>query len=233
MANPKNYQLVHDKRVEMGDLFKRMDDDRKLAILDPYEMTQLDGQKTPEVINVTMNEAMVFLGRAASIMNGANMQRIVYGKGLSDNDTTTIENFYRDIYYANDLMLANAIFTSLYGFLIEQILVRGHIAALCLMRTDEKEDKFIPDIRPIDTRYFMYETDTQGLIWGAPEVWRTKAQIERDWGIIIRQGKGAWCADFWDDEVNELFIDKRIYTGGAETQDPGKYPDRPRKHGLG
>ena len=70
-----------------------MDGDQKLAILDPYEMKQLDGQKTPDVINVTMNEARVYMDRSAAIMNGANMQRIVKSRTLDDSQTTTIENF--------------------------------------------------------------------------------------------------------------------------------------------
>lgn len=229
----KNYQLILDKKNEMSSsgLFRRMDDDRKLAILDPYQMKNLDGQITPDVINVTMNEAKVFLGRSAAIMNGANMQRIVFGNGLSDKDTTTLEHFFHDIYYLNDLMVANAFQTSLYGFLIEQILIRGAIAARVLMREDG--DKFLPDISPIDTRWFSYENDSQGLIWGAPEVSRSKSQIERDYGIVIRNAKYAAVCDFWDDEVNEIYIATQIYKGGGQTNDPAKHPERQTKHGLG
>jgi len=231
MAVESNLQLVIDKKADMGDLFKRMDEDKKLAILDPFEMTNQQGQKTPDVINVTMNEAKVFADRCGAIMNGANMQRIVFGKGLSDNDTTTIEGFYYDIYYANDLMLANAIFISLYGFLIEQILHRGAIGARILIR--EQGDRFIPEIFPIDTRYFMYETDSTGLIWAAPQITRTKAQIERDYGIVIRGGKTAVVTDFWDDTVNEIYIDQQLYKGGSQTNNAGKYIERPTEHGLG
>ena len=180
-----------------------------------------------------MNEAKVFLDRSAAIMNGANMQRIVYGKTLSDKETTTIENFYADIYYANDLMLANVVFISLYGFLIEQILVRGSIAARCLIREDKNDsNKIIPDIMPLDVRYFYSETDSQGMIWGAPEVTRTRAQIKRDYGIDIR-GTSALVADFWDDTVNEIYIASRLYKGGSDTNDAERYPERPREHELG
>ncbi len=227
-----NYQLVLDKKQEMdgSGLFKRMDADAKMAQLDPYVMKNLDGQPTPDVINVTMNEAKVFLDKSGAIMSGANMQRIIKGKELSDKDTTTIENFYEDIYYANDLMLANAVDISLYGFLIEQILLRGAIAARCLMRTDG--DRFIPDIMPLDTRHFFYEKDSQGMIWGAPETTKTKAQIERDFGIVIR-APYALLSDFWDDRVNEIYIASQLYKGGSQTNDAVKYPERPREHGLG
>ena len=225
-----NYQAVVDKRSEMSTLNTRRDNDAKLAILDPYKMTNPDGRETPDVLNVTMNEAKVFFDRCGAIMNGANMQRIVYGRGLTDKDTTLIEGFYEDIYYQNDLMLFNAYQTSLYGFLIEQILIRGAIAARCLMREDG--DKFVPDITPLDTRHFYYETDSQGLIWGAPDITRTKAQILREYGIVIR-GSKATVTDFWDDEVNQIFIANQLYKGGSETQDPTKHPERPEKHGLG
>ena len=236
MAQTKNYKLIKDTRDEWtgSGYFKRMDDDRKLAILDPYEMKNIDGQKTPDVINVTMNEAEVFLGRAKSIMNGANMQRIVFGRGLSDKDTTTIEQFYHDIYYANDLMVANAFNTSLYGFLIEQILIRGSITARVLMREDG--DKFLPDISPFDTRYFVGESDSQGLVWGAPRVVQSKTQIERDYGIVLHgNNRAATIDDFWDDEVNEIYIADQRYLGGTQSGiiDSASYPERELKHGLG
>ena len=231
-GNTTNYNMFLAKRQEMdgSGLFKRMDEDKKLAILDPYKMVNLDGRPTPDVINVTMNEARVFLDRSGAIMNGANMQRIVFGKGLDDKETTTIEEFFEDIYYVNDLMVANAFFTSLYGFLIEQILVRGAIAARVLMREDG--DKFLPDISPIDTRYFVYETDSQGIIWGAPEITRSKVQIERDYGIVIRAAN-ARVVDLWDDKVNEIYIATQLYKGGSQTNDPTRYPERQREHGLG
>jgi len=227
----QNYQLHYDKWWEMSALFKRMDEDRKLAILDPYVMRNLDNSgPTPDVINVTMNEAKVFLGRSAAIMNGANMQRIVFGKNLSDKETTTLENFYHDIYYVNDLMVANAFAVSLYGFLIEQILLRGSIAARVLMREDG--DKFLPDISPMDTRYFTYETDTAGLIWGAYATTRSKAQIERDYGIVVRS-RYSVIVEFWNEDVNEIYIASRLYKGGSETNDPSKFPERVINHGLG
>lgn len=227
----QNYQLHYDKWWEMSALFKRMDEDRKLAILDPYVMRNLDNSgPTPDVINVTMNEAKVFLGRSAAIMNGANMQRIIFGKNLSDKDTTTLENFYHDIYYVNDLMVANAFAVSLYGFLIEQILLRGAIAARVLMREDG--DKFLPDISPMDTRYFTYETDTTGLIWGAYATTRSKAQIERDYGLVVRS-RYSVIVEFWNEDVNEIYIASRLYKGGSETNDPSKFPERVINHGLG
>ncbi len=233
-GNDSNYQLVRDKHDEMdgSGLFKRYDDDKKLAILDPYKMVNLDGQPTPDVINVTMNEAKVFLDRSAAIMNGANMHRIIIGKGLADKDKSTIESFYDDLYYTNDLMLANSIFISLYGFIVEQILVRGAIAARCLMR--QQGDKFMPDISPTDVRYFKYDTDSMGMIWAAPEVTRSKAQIERDFGIRLN-GKYAVVTDFWDDQVNDVFIAGQSYKGGSQSGiiDSVKYPERERKHGLG
>lgn len=225
-----NYQLVVDKRGEMSELFKRMDDDKNLAILDPYQMVDLQKNVTPDVINVTMNEAKVFFDKCCSYMNGANMQRIVYGKDLSDKDTTLIENFYEDIYYANDLILAKAIFCSLYGFLVEQLIGRGHCAARVLLR--EWKDKFIPEIFPFDTRYFYYETDSTGMIWGAFDTTRSRAQIERDYGIVIR-GKSAVVTDFWDDTVNDIFIGGQPYKGGSLTKEPEKHPERRREHELG
>ncbi len=232
MAKSNNLQLVHDKKKDMRLLFKRMDDDKKLAILDPFEMKNLDGQKTPDVINVTMNEAMVFLDRAKAIMNGANMQRIVFGRDLDDKQATTIENFYEDIYYDVDQRFTNSRYTSLYGFLIEQLLGRGSTVARCLMREDG--DEFVPDITGFDSRYFTFENDSTGMMWGAPFTWQTKAQILRDYGIALHgKTRGAAITDFWNDEVNEIYIADSLFLGGSQTLDPEKHPERIFEHGLG
>lgn len=228
--NTANYQRIVDKQFEFGKLFKRMDLDQKLAILDPYEMKQLDGQKTPDVINVTMNEARVFLDRSTAIMNGANMQRVVKGRKLDDSQTTTIENFYDDFHYSNDEILIHTIYTTLYGFLIQQLLGRGACVGRCLMR--EEGDKLRPDVTGWDARYFVYENDSTAMIWGAAWNTQSKAQIERDYGIDIR-GKHAVVTDRWDDEINEIYIGGQLYTGGSQAKDPDKHPERMRKHGLG
>ena len=228
--NTANYQLVLDKQFEFGKLFKRMDGDQKLAILDPYEMRQLDGQKTPDVINVTMNEARVFFDRSAAIMNGANMQRVVKSRTLDDSQTTTIENFYDDFHYTNDEILIRTIYSTLYGFLIQQLLGRGACVGRCLMRQDG--DTLRPDVTGWDARYFVFENDSTTMLWGAPWNTQSKAQIDRDYGIAIR-GRHARVTDFWDDRVNEIYIDGQLFTGGSQSKDPERHPAREREHGLG
>lgn len=231
MPISNNLQLVRDKKKEMGRLYDRYDRDKKLAILDPFEMQDLKGRKTPDVLNVTMNEAQVFLSRSKAIMTGANMQRIVFGRKLDEKDATNIEHFYEDIHYDVDQMFTNLRHTSLYGFLIEQLLGRGAAVVRCLMREDG--DKFSPDISGYDVRYFAYESDSTGIMWGAPFALQTKAEVLRDYGIALNGTRPAVVTDFWDDEVNEISIGDRLYRGGSETNDPDRHPERTILHGLG
>ena len=63
----KEYKLVTEKRTEMKDIFKRMDDDEDIYLLEPYEMYHLpphDTRKVDDVVNVTLPDPLTFARKA-------------------------------------------------------------------------------------------------------------------------------------------------------------------------
>ena len=56
------------------DLYKRMDEDKSLLILDPYVMKDSDNTDVDDVINVTMNTPATFLAHVQSALESASPQ---------------------------------------------------------------------------------------------------------------------------------------------------------------
>ena len=220
----EEYKLVEAKREEMSPIFNRMDVDEALYFLNPYKMMQLDGKKEMEdVANITLNDSLLYVQKAIAILGGATRQTIVEGKGLSDKQTNTIERFLADIFYMVDENLPKRKIPGLDAFLNEQLGVRGRIAGRVCMRID-KERGLIPDVIPLDTRFYTDDTDGNDIIWGAPWFRRAKTQIEREYNKkgdrlaqISIEGQFAEVVDYWDSEKNIVFVDKQIIREQANT----------------
>jgi hypothetical protein len=48
---------------------------------------------------------------------------------------------------------------------------------------------FIADVRPIDSRWFSFALDMDGMTWGCARSLRSKADIEREYQIAISSKK--------------------------------------------
>jgi len=212
----EEYKLFKDKKEEMQSIYDRMERDEALYFMKPFKMMQLDGKKEMEdVANTTLNDALIYVQKAISILGAASMQIVIEGKGLSDTKTNTIEQFIKDIFYIIDEQLPKRKIPGLDAFLNEQLGVRGRITARICLRID-KERGLIPDVLPIDTRCYTDDIDGNDLVWAAPWFRQSKAQIEREYtkkGDRLSEVKVesyAEVVDFWDPEKNVVFIDKQI-----------------------
>ena len=210
----KEYKLFKDKRDEMKSVFDRMDTDEALYFLKPFKMMHLDGrQEMEDVANITLNDALIYVQKAISILGGASMQTIVEGKGLSDTKTTKIEQFLNDILYMADENLRKRRMPELDAFINEQLGVRGRSTARVCMRLKPEGD-LLADVLPVDSRYYVDDIDDNGIVWAAPWFRQSKARIEREYNKPgdreVRVGKSAEVVDTWTPEMNVVFIDKNI-----------------------
>jgi len=210
----KEYKLFKDKRDEMKSVFDRMDTDEALYFLKPFKMMHLDGrQEMEDVANITLNDALIYVQKAISILGGASMQTIVEGKGLSDTKTTKIEQFLNDILYMADENLRKRRMPELDAFINEQLGVRGRSTARVCMRL-KPEGGLLADVLPVDSRYYVDDIDDNGIVWAAPWFRQSKARIEREYNKPgdreVRVGKSAEVVDTWTPEMNVVFVDKNI-----------------------
>jgi len=220
----KEYKLVQDKLKEMKPLFDRMDGDEKLYLLEPFKMKKLDSsQDEKDVANTTLNDPLLYAKKAIAITGSYQRQTVIEGKDLPDKQPPKIEQFLDDVFYMVNEWLVNREGVNLDAFIDEQACIRGGIPSRSCIRLN-KEGGIIPDILPVDRRWFPYETDENGITWGAGIFRRSKTRIEKEYGeeVAKRISSGfGEVIDFWNGESEVVFIEKRIVKDQPNTY---KYP---------
>lgn len=209
------YKLFDDKRTALKPIYDRQDVDEALYYLKPYKMMMLDNpnKEMPDVANVTLNDCLLYAVKAISILSGATMQSVIQGRKISDKQTTLIEQFLEDVYYMVDEWLENKGIWGLGAFVDEQIMIRGHVGARVCIRIG-KDGVLMPDVTPLDTRFFAPELGDNGIVWGAPWFSQTKEELEREYTqpgdtLPTVTGTDNEVVDLWNSEENVVFVEKK------------------------
>ena len=201
---------IKDKESELSGRFSRMDGDRALYLLENYVLRDDKNRKIPDVVNVTMPEPRMFAEKVFSIINSAHMQQRVEGRGLSDNETSIIENFLDDLLVSIDERLMAKGQRILKPFLIEQDCLRGTIASRNLL-WEQPDGTFVPDVLQTDARYLTYDYDANGLAWAACKFFKTKTMLESEYpDASIGGAKDIEVVESWDKQKRE------VYAGGKK-----------------
>lgn len=197
------------------DLWKRMDDDRDLYYLKEYEMVDLQGVKSSNVINVTSNFPATFAAHVQSSMASAEEQPSVTGDELEDEDTAPIERFLQAALLAVDRWLAALREAALRPQMIEKVNIRGQGAARVTFR--KEAGQIIPAALPIDPRYFVYEPGLDRMEWGSYTTWRTPAMLRLEYPGLVSEIPGALSQmallkvrDVWDKEVESIYVQDKL-----------------------
>jgi hypothetical protein len=190
------------------ELFARMDKDKELCTLKPYMMFDKDNRAAPDVENITLNDPMVFANRVESNLIKANMQTVVNGDDMNDEDSSLVENFTKDYTISIDESLAMRDISSLMAFNVQQICHRGRIATRTTPRIDENGN-FDPGILAMDTRYVMYEYGEKKLKAICYQTSRSKSQVEAEYGEQIARemhGDSQVVSDLWHEDREIVYI---------------------------
>lgn len=223
--NREEYKAVKAKMEDLDPLFKRMDEDEGLYLLEPFKMKRLDNpdQDESDVSNVTTNDPLLYAKKAIAIVGSYQRSTVVEGQNLTDKQTTKIEQFLKDIFYMADEWLTQRDIPGMDPFINEQACVRGGIPGRVYIR-DDKKGGIIPDILPLDRRWFPYEVDENGFVWAAPIFHRSKAQIQKkygtDLGVNLKNSNNE-VIDFFNSEKEIVFVEHKIV---KEQANPFGYP---------
>jgi hypothetical protein len=195
-------------------LHKRMDDDAKLAYLDPYYLLDSQGRKINDAVSITMNDPAVFAHAIASILINGKWQTTVEGD-ISGTQTHKIENFLEDCDITSESKYPKGGISGIHVFHCNQICIRGWIGERVLWLVDDKGNTY-PDILPMDMRYFVYERGRVGFNWGCYLTYRTPELVKLEYpdvkGITGSEDE-VQVYDYWDDKVNEVWIaDVKVYS---------------------
>jgi len=221
MAEIDKYEMVEEKARDFKALFDRMDVDKALYFQNAYQMmrpgTDLAMQ---DVVNVTFNDPTTFGMRAVATLGGAQRQPVVKGHDMTEKQCTVIENFIEDMGFAIDDFLVKRGFLDLDSFINEQICIRGHIAARSALHKDkEDKKKLVPDVMPVDTRFYIPNIGFRGLKWGANITYRSKSAIKDEYNKEVDEESEVM--DLYENDLNTIFITKEKQ---KQQKNPYGYP---------
>ena len=204
-------KMVTDRKAYFADLFTRNDTDKDLLIQKEFTLFDKDDREAPDIENLTLNDAAIFFYHVVSVLIRAGLTVEVEGEKLKDEETSFLEDFFRDYTQAVDEDLNKRDIPSLAAWNINQMCGRGRVVTRVILRQDG--DTFFPGLMPLDSRYVVYDFGIKGLKWVAPEFNRSKEQIIDEYGEEIGKKLNATSAivtDLWLDEWERVFIGKEM-----------------------
>lgn len=209
-----NYKdLADEKRKQWdGSLFARYDQDRDFLYLKPYTMVDLNKKPVAGVLHTTLNDPAMFVAWIKAEMFDSEEQWEATGEKLDDDLTSKLEDVARHLFTANNKRLRKSGIWELEAFIDEQGVIRGRAAARCLTWMENK--KVINEMLPCDARRLVFDSDSSGLLWVAPEYQRTKAMIAKtypNYAWTKKDNEQVKLTDIWfmDNGLawNEIWIE--------------------------
>lgn len=207
-------KMVEEKEAQFAPLRSRNDTDKDLYNLKAFQLKDWLDQDIKHVINVTCNDPRVMADRIVGWLQGAVMQTVVEGKQLQmlpDKKTSLIENFLdKGLYPAVDKRLQqvpNRNIPSLYHFQCFHSALRGRVVARVLIGM--VGDNFVPDILPIDSRYFCYESGSDGMKWGSSRTTRSKELINAEYPNVGLTSATGEVLDIWTEDKNIVYVEDK------------------------
>ena len=173
-------KFVEGKRDESAELFARMDADRNLAIAYPYALKDAGGRAVKGIYNVTLPDPKLFAHRAVIRLLSVERQTAVESGTLTDEETSLIERFLDDLSYEADALRAAAGEPDVFTSHAETVCLRGPIAEQLLLKPEG--DRHVADVRPLDTRYFLFEPSLSGIERAVVVTERAAADIYAEYG---------------------------------------------------
>lgn len=204
---PITYKQIIDIEARFGELNNRMDEDKDRYYLKSYQLKDANGKPLKRVINVTLNDPATFAHYVIGALMSAQEQISVTSVEMKDPETSYIERFLADLHKEINTRLNTMGMSSVHWHDCEQVCMRGGLVRRVTMRWDG--NKFVPDVRPIDRRWFSYEMGVKGLKIGSAQFTRTKQLIKDEYGVEIK-GETAIIRDVWDTEKEYVFIDEEL-----------------------
>jgi len=208
-----NMSKIKDREQDFNQRFIRMNDDRDLHLMKAYTLTDSMSKEVKNAISITMNEARIFSDKVLSLLNSAILQSYITGKGLSDKETSVVESFLGDLFITIDENLRKRGRKPLSPFVFYQDSLRGTIMTRNLLR--ESGGMYTPEVLQCDSRFGTYEFGADRLMWGAAKFFRSPAMLKSEYPQAeskIPSGKRIEVYDYWDNEVNELYVaGKKIF----------------------
>lgn len=191
-------------------VFKRMDtDESHWTDAQRFKLVDNRGDQLEDVQNVTSNRARVFGERVMAVLGEGEEQITIKGmrdgKDMTDEETSLIEDWLREIFQENDRNLSKQLMPELDTYSLEQLCFRGRVGARVL--NSEENGKWTGEIYPLEMRRTVFEVGKSGLLWVSPAANVSKDQVLDEYGKDITADTAViW--DYWDCAQEVVFLDQ-------------------------
>lgn len=218
-------ELLHDRittrDLSLQPLYRRMDGDYGLYTLQPFTGIDNDLYDSEEYLHATDNAPRTFANKVINwFVSAANITRIEMA-GRSE-ELRRIDSAKERLAYgmlnAADKLIKKKGDPGLREEIGEQICIRGPVFARTMLRIDPDTGQTIVEITPWDSRNVVWDTGPKGLAWVAHKMRKTRAQIQREYGVTLEGASDAFnnndqtgfvVFDYYDDLVNSVFTEDR------------------------
>jgi len=210
--------MIADKKVELGDLHQRMEDEYGYFELAEYQAKRGYESFTSTAPKNYFDKILDGVNRAAMTIqvkvdesskederDAANEAELFLLGALEDIDRRNRKRRQKALRRATAFMSC----------------LRGWVAMRAIVYVPEGEEETVFDVVAWDPIHTFWEDGEDGLVWAAHQRKSSKAQIRKKYGYEI-EGKDATITDWWDG-VNNLILVDDVFV---------KEPDEDAEHGL-
>ena len=164
---------------KLADYYRKLDDDFNL-----WDLKETKYETHETAINVTTSEPRLFADSVQTDISSAEMQILVKcpeGEGEEEREKAgKLERLFDFLFSQADDRLTAVELPPLKKALIWLFTIRG-FAGVRILNYKEK-DKIVPNYLPLDPRFLTHEVGGSGLSWVAHKIFKTKTQLEDEWG---------------------------------------------------
>ena len=218
-------ELLHDRittrDTSLQPMYGRMDGDYGLWSLQPFQGIDNDLYDSEEYLHATDNAPRTFANKVINwYVNATPIIRIEMA-GRSE-ELRRIDSAKERLAYgmlnAADRRLKKMGLPAVREQSGFQVCVRGPVFARTMLRIDPRTGQTIVEITPWDSRNVVWDSGPEGLAWVAHKMRKTRAQIQREYGVILEGANdtfnnndqtGFVVFDYYDDLVNAVFTEDR------------------------
>ena len=216
MADP--LQLHKEKKQELSDLHKRMDDDQALVTKVDYVMKDKAGKAVDNVISMQGNRPQVFTAYVEAALNKAD-EKVYVESDDESLDTSVIEDAVRDIFASANMKRRKQGKWNLEPVLDQYNCRRGGggIRVMSQIIAGKDGKPYIDvDMSPWDRRYTTIIMGSDGMAQAGLEMIKKKDVIESErWAqkqSYTISGKSATTVEIWTPEANYIYVDdKKVF----------------------
>ncbi len=218
-------ELLHDRittrDTSLQPIYFRMDGDYSLWSLQPFTGIDNDLYDSPEYLHYTSDKPKTFGNKVMNwYVNATNITRIEMA-GRSE-ELVRIDSAKERLAYgmlnAADKRLKRMGLPAVREQSAFQICIRGPVFARTMLRIDPRTQQTIVEITPWDSRNVVWDNGPEGIAWVAHKMRKTRAQIQREYGVTLEGANDAFnnndqtgfvVFDYYDDLVNAVFTEDR------------------------